>query len=62
MRNPMIWAIGFAVVIYVLNWLLPKTNTKLGGILRESDHDAWQFAIEEREEELAELRRHEPRR
>lgn len=54
--------IGFVVLVCFLNWWLPRTNTGLGRTLRESDHAAWQYAVEDKEQELAELRGAEPKR
>ncbi len=49
-----------AIVIYGLLYLLTKSDTCIGRTLRESDHQAWQFAVEEKERELTELRGYEP--
>lgn len=49
------------VVFYVVIQLLPKTNTRIGEALRRSDHAAWQYAVEDKERELTELKQAEPR-
>jgi hypothetical protein len=50
--------ISFVALLYIL----PHTKTRLGKLLRESDHAAWRDAVEEKERELAELRGMEPRK
>ena len=49
------------IAIYLLLHLLTKSNTRIGAALRESDHQAWQYAIEDKERELEELRSVEPK-
>lgn len=50
------------ILIYGLLYLLTKSNTRLGQTLRDSDHQAWRDAVEDKESELAELRQAEPHR
>lgn len=58
----MIWlTVPAVILIYIVMHLLTKSNTRLGQKLRASDHQAWQYAVEDKERELAELRRAEPR-
>jgi hypothetical protein len=58
-----VWAVvPVGVGVWALfNWLA-KTDTRAGHMLRESDHDAWQMAVQRKERELAELRNAEPYR
>lgn len=56
------WIIGTLVALFILAlYVLPYSNTRIGRMLRESDHEAWRYAVEDKERELAELRSVEPR-
>lgn len=56
------WLILFAGIgIFAAIHLLAKSNTRIGRALRESDHQAWQYAMEDKQQELDDLRRAEPR-
>lgn len=52
----------FGIGMYVLIHALAKSDTRIGTALRDSDHRSWEYAVEDRERELAELRAAEPRR
>lgn len=49
--------IPFVALLYIL----PHTKTRIGKMLRASDHAAWKYAVEDKERELAELRKAEPK-
>lgn len=42
------------------NYVSKRRIGRVGRLLNDSDHQAWQFAVEDKENELAELRRLEP--
>ena len=42
-------------------YILPHTKTHIGKMLRALDHDAWKYAVEEKEREFDELKSMEPR-
>jgi hypothetical protein len=49
--------IPFVALLYIL----PHTKTRIGKALRASDYAAWRYALEQKQSELDELRRAEPK-
>jgi hypothetical protein len=52
---------AIVIPVVALLYILPHTKTRIGKMLRASDHAAWKYAMEEKEDELEQLRRAEPK-